>query len=81
MIVAFMRQDIIESGNAELSMATLFTDFTFELNGIVTVTDGKTVLSSNAPQQIGMTNMEALALASVRAERTATAWSAFRRAA
>lgn len=69
MIVAFMRQDIIESGNVELSMATLFTDFTFELNGIVTVTDGKTVLSSNAPQQIGMTNMEALALAS-RACRT-----------
>ena len=45
-------------------MATLFTDFTFELNGIVTVTDGKTVLSSNAPQQLGMTSMEALALSS-----------------
>ena len=64
LIIAFMRQDIIEPGNVELTMATLFTDFTFELNGIVTVTDGKTVLSSNDPQQIGMTNMEALALSS-----------------
>lgn len=56
MILCYMRQEADAVAGTELSVRTLLSGYTFATNGIVAVTNGKTVIGSNMESLIGQTS-------------------------
>lgn len=54
LVAAYIKKDNCMEDNGDISIYSLFTDFTFEKNGIVAVTDGRRVLSSNSEELLAV---------------------------
>ena len=54
LIAAYIKKDKYMEDDGDISIYSLFTGFTFEKNGIVAVTDGNRVLSSNSEELLAV---------------------------
>ena len=58
LIAAYIKKDNCMEDNGDISFYSLFTGLTFEKNGIVAVTDGKQILSSNSEELLAVKSEE-----------------------
>ena len=54
LVAAYIQKEKNMEDNGDISIYSLFTGFTFDMNGIVAVTDGKRVLSSNSEKLLSV---------------------------
>ena len=62
LIIAYVEKEVFSEENGDLILDSLFTDFPFEMNGIVAVCDDTKVISSNSSELQGKTIEECKAL-------------------